>query len=544
MVLPAPISATPSTNIVVGRTLSAYFTGSVQNNQETITYTVYNESADSETGVLLTDTLAPGVTLLSASQQPDQSGQNLAWSLGTIQGYDWTSVSITVGVPPSGGNLPVQLDTGAQAYATLDGGAVSNSTPAATLTSGTVDPNLLASTPDANTTDPYVQEEAAALGYNAQNIFNFLHDDIGYNSYVGSLRGARGTLWSSAGNALDVASLGVALLRASGIPAQYVSGTLSTALTKQLILSMFPNSYQTVGYLVPATTTISDPADDSTLQTETESHYWFQFNAGNGWVNADPLIAGAVIGQTFAAPTGTFTEVAQSLRQTTEVQLTAEIWDQASAALVAGSDGLSENVVFDQTFNDVDLVGRPLTLGFNTAINSTGFTYTTTTNTYVPYLAWGDDAYNSTRDRVILGGSFQEVYSSFPLGNSVLTGIFLNITQSGAGVTAQTFSRTLLDRIGYAARQGFGNMQVSIPVGGEPAFSSFDAYTLDVTAAAPDPHPTAELNQELQSDASQVAALQDTSADAQIAETYATDYSVDLTRSAGKQLPDDVGFAN
>ncbi len=86
-VLPAAISDTPSTNIVVGRTLSAYFTGQVQNNQETITYTVYNESADSETGVLLTDTLAAGVTLVSASQQPDQSGQNLAWSLGTIQGY-------------------------------------------------------------------------------------------------------------------------------------------------------------------------------------------------------------------------------------------------------------------------------------------------------------------------------------------------------------------------------------------------------------------------------------------------------------------------
>src|SRR3954447_894901 len=67
--------------IVVGRVLSSYFAGGVQNNQETITYTVYNEQADPETGVLLTDTLAPGVTLLSASAPPDQSGQHLAWSL-------------------------------------------------------------------------------------------------------------------------------------------------------------------------------------------------------------------------------------------------------------------------------------------------------------------------------------------------------------------------------------------------------------------------------------------------------------------------------
>ena len=105
-----------------------------------------------------------------------------------------------------------------------------------------------------------------------------------------------------------------------------------------LILSMFPASYQTVGY-IPAGTQVSDPANDQTvqadgetLQEETESHYWFEFNTGNGWVNADPLMPGAQIGQTFTAATGSFTEVAQSLRQTTEVTLTAEIYSQAAAA--------------------------------------------------------------------------------------------------------------------------------------------------------------------------------------------------------------------
>ena len=137
--------------------------------------------------MLLTDTLAPGVTLVSASRQPDQSGQNLAWSLGAIEGDYWTSVSITVSLANSS---ILQLDTGARAFATLNAGPISNSTPAAMLTQGSVDPNLLASTPDANTTDPYIQQEAAVLDYNAQNIFNFLHNDVGYNSYTGSLRGA------------------------------------------------------------------------------------------------------------------------------------------------------------------------------------------------------------------------------------------------------------------------------------------------------------------------------------------------------------------
>ena len=207
--------------IVVGRTLAtpatagtstpspSYFVGEVQNNQVTITYTVYNEQADPETGVLLTTTLAPGVTILSSSvtldgtttaQPPDQSGQNLAWSLQPINGYDRESVAVTVSLPSP---TTLQLDTGAQAFATLDAGAVSATTPAATLQPGNVsDPSLLASTPDANTTDPFIQEEAAKLNYDPTQIFNFLHTQIGYNSYTGSLRGARGTLWSSAGNAL------------------------------------------------------------------------------------------------------------------------------------------------------------------------------------------------------------------------------------------------------------------------------------------------------------------------------------------------------
>jgi uncharacterized repeat protein (TIGR01451 family) len=82
-----------SPDIIVGRTLSSYTTGAIQNNQLSITYTVYNEQANPETGVLLTDTLQPGVTVQSASQLPDQEAQHLAWSLGTIGGFDRASVT-------------------------------------------------------------------------------------------------------------------------------------------------------------------------------------------------------------------------------------------------------------------------------------------------------------------------------------------------------------------------------------------------------------------------------------------------------------------
>ena len=88
--------------------------------------------------------------------------------------------------------------------------------------------------------------------YDPQRIFAFLRDQVGYESYVGSLRGARGTLWSAAGNALDEASLGVALLRSSGIPARYARGTLADDQAKELILSMFPPVTRAVGGLPAA----------------------------------------------------------------------------------------------------------------------------------------------------------------------------------------------------------------------------------------------------------------------------------------------------
>ena len=129
--------------IVLGRTLAtpstaatsspspSYFVGEVENNQVTVTYTVYNEQANPETGVLLTTTLEPGVTIVGSAvtldgtttaQPPNQSGQNLAWSLAPIQGDDRESVALTVNLPvlSTSATTPFAIDTGAHAYAMLE----------------------------------------------------------------------------------------------------------------------------------------------------------------------------------------------------------------------------------------------------------------------------------------------------------------------------------------------------------------------------------------------------------------------------------------
>jgi large repetitive protein len=255
--------------ITVGRSVSAWSTQDVQNGQVKIDYTVYNDQAVDATGVLLTTTLRPGVTLIASSQAPDQNGQELAWSLGTVPAFGRASVEVTVSLTTP---VPLQLDGGAAAFGTVDAGAVSDNTPAAILHTGTTLTAMLGSTPDANTADPFIQQQAAELNYDPQQILSFLQTQIGYESYTGSVRGARGTLWSSAGNSLDASSLGVALMRASGIPAQYAEGTLSDAVSGQLIVSMFPASFQTVGY-IPSGTQVSDPAHDPQLLGETRDHF-------------------------------------------------------------------------------------------------------------------------------------------------------------------------------------------------------------------------------------------------------------------------------
>ena len=64
----------------------------------------------------------------------------------------------------------------------------------------------------ADPTDPYIVAEATTLNNDPNVIFAFVRDQVANQVYSGSLRGARGTLWSMGGNSLDKASLLIALL--------------------------------------------------------------------------------------------------------------------------------------------------------------------------------------------------------------------------------------------------------------------------------------------------------------------------------------------
>ncbi len=152
--------------------------------------------------------------------------------------------------------------------------------------------------------------------------------------------------------------------------------------------------------------------------------------------------------------------------------------------------------MLDQTFDDAALVGRPLTIGNLVTTTSVGFIFTTEANTYTPYIEVGDEALdNSSQSEAAFGTPYQEVLTSFPLGSQVLTGLFLNETLAAPEQTTQTFNETLYDRIGYAARQGLAPVNVAVNPNGQPSLSTFDAYTLNVSAASQSPA-AAQLAQE------------------------------------------------
>ena len=83
----------------------------------------------------------------------------------------------------------------------------------------------LAQTEDVQIT-PAIQALADSLNKNPVKIYNWVHNNIEFLPTYGSIQGADMALQTKRGNAFDTASLLIGLLRASGVPARYVFGTI------------------------------------------------------------------------------------------------------------------------------------------------------------------------------------------------------------------------------------------------------------------------------------------------------------------------------
>lgn len=79
---------------------------------------------------------------------------------------------------------------------------------------------------------PEIQALADQLNNNVVEIYTWVHNNIRFIPSYGSIQGAQMTLETKRGNAMDTASLAIALLRASNIPARYAYGTVEIPTEK------------------------------------------------------------------------------------------------------------------------------------------------------------------------------------------------------------------------------------------------------------------------------------------------------------------------
>ncbi|QEI11601.1 transglutaminase-like domain-containing protein [Cellvibrio japonicus] len=79
---------------------------------------------------------------------------------------------------------------------------------------------------------PEIRALAAELNNNSIEIYTWVHNNIRYIPSHGSIQGAQHTLETKQGNAIDTASLLIALLRAANIPARYAYGTVEMPAEK------------------------------------------------------------------------------------------------------------------------------------------------------------------------------------------------------------------------------------------------------------------------------------------------------------------------
>ena len=347
-------------------------------------------------------------------------------------------------------------------------------------------------TPGVDPSDPHIADKAAELGMDPAAIFAFVRDGIRNEVYAGALRGARGTLWSSGGNALDKASLLIALLRASNVSAHYVQGTLSDGHAEDVILSMFPPVSSIVGCPAPGDP-VADPANDPELLTAVRQHFWVQFNDGGTFQDMDPTFPGAQIGDTFAAQVASFDAVPETLSHTVRFRIKVE-----TSTAFSGSAPVIETVV-NETLLTAELAGRPVTLGhFVDSTNEFGAIAGNFRHTYAPYLRIGGSV-DPQHDEILRGTDYQEFFSSFvSLSNQLVTGVFLEIDVVSPDGTTETHARTIRDRIGVDMRANGGAVDLAGQSAEESLFLDTDLVTVYALAGLQSPEAVARQKERVE----------------------------------------------
>jgi len=161
------------------------------------------------------------------------------------------------------------------------------------------DPAYIAANAEVQITQA-IKDQAAALHNNPVEIFNWVRNHVDYVPTYGSIQGSDLTLQAMRGNAYDTASLLIALLRAAGIPARYVYGSVNIPITPLMSWAGgFDNPLAAVDFLGQGGIPITALAQGGAIQAARIEHIWVEAwlsyqpsrgtksNGGYNWVPLD-----------------------------------------------------------------------------------------------------------------------------------------------------------------------------------------------------------------------------------------------------------------
>ncbi len=131
---------------------------------------------------------------------------------------------------------------------------------------------------------PAIQAKAQELGHNPTKIYNWVRNNIEYVPTYGSIQGADMCLQTKQCNDFDTASLLIALLRASGIHARYVYGTVEIPIDKvKNWLGGFTDSMAALNLLASARIPTKGMVEGGAVKYARIEHVWVE-----AWIDYIP----------------------------------------------------------------------------------------------------------------------------------------------------------------------------------------------------------------------------------------------------------------
>jgi transglutaminase-like putative cysteine protease len=135
---------------------------------------------------------------------------------------------------------------------------------------------------------PDIVAEAASLGNSPAALFAYVYNNIQFVPYYMLVQNAESVFWSGKGNDADQATLLIALLRASGIPARYAAGYINVPVA-DAINWLGVKDKPTASEFLNLNTIVTDQGSSfQILHVWVEA--WLNTPRGNAWVPMTPSI--------------------------------------------------------------------------------------------------------------------------------------------------------------------------------------------------------------------------------------------------------------